>query len=126
MKLINIFFGALILLLVSCDLEKTNSEIVKNIKCPSESSMITVEGDLFIDSKGNVFLDFEDTKYNGKLKLIMSDYDYIYKYYDAFLSFKNFDEKTCKAIIFGHYIEPIDTTNWLNDRRNFHLHTVSF
>ncbi len=35
--------------------------------------------------------------YNGKLKLIMSNYDYIYKYYDSFLSLKSIDEKTCKA-----------------------------
>ncbi len=111
---------------MSCNFKKKNNKIEHTIKCPSESAMMNVEGDLFIDSKGNVLVDFEDLKYNGKLKLIMSDYEYTYKYYDAFLSFKNFDEKTCKATIFGHYIEPIDTTNWLNDRKKFHVHALSF
>ncbi len=117
-----IFSIILILLLESCNFKKSNNEIVDTIKCPVESSMIIVEGDLFLDSKRNVFL---DTKYNGKFKLIMSDYDYIYRYYDDFLSIKNFDEKTCKVRIFGHYLEPIDTTDYLNYRREFHLHTIT-
>ncbi len=104
-KMKHIFLGGVLILflfLVSCNPNKPDKE-TPDFHCPPDSSMITVEGNLFLDSKGNIFLDFVDTKYNGKLKLVdKSHYKYIYDYYDDFLSIKNVDESSCKARIWGH------------------------
>ncbi len=124
-----ILFLTLITLFASCNVDQSNKQSFDDPNCLFlEDRDMNITGNLTLDSKGNALLDFTDTVYNGKLKIVSSKslYKDIYMNYDAFLSMKSTNESVFKVTIYGHYLSPIDTINWLNKRRNFYVHSISF
>ncbi len=90
---------------------------------------ISIEGFLFLDSKQNIFLEFEDSLFNGKLKLL-SDPEMcasIHRAYDSYLVFKNPEDGPFRVDIYGHYMEVgVTEWPWPHRRREFYVHQISF
>ncbi len=102
------------------------SEIIEEQSEP-EIEEIEITGSLTLDSKGNALVDFNDSIFNGKIRIVgEASYQSIYENYDAYLSIKNVNDTECKISVYGHYTLPVDSTNWAHDRRDFHAHQISF
>lgn len=122
-----VFLTILIIFVTSCkqNPEKTATDEFHCLQ--SENSLINIEGTLNLDSKGNALVDFVDSTYNGKIKIVGKEiFKSIYSNYDAFLSLKNIENCEFNVLVYGHYVTPIDTNNWVNKGRDFHAHTMSF
>lgn len=100
-----------------------------NCRFLSKDDDVVIEGFLFLDSKQNIFLEFEDSLFNGKLKLLSDKemYESIYRMYDSYLSFKNPEDGPFRVSIYGHYMEVgITEWPWPHRRREFYVHQIGF
>lgn len=93
----------------------------------TEDHDLKIEGVLTINSKGIPLIDFTDSVFNGKIRIINKElYPDIYMNYDAYLFHKNPEDTACTVNIYGHYVSPVDTTNWVHDRRDFYVHQMGY
>lgn len=121
----------IVLLIFSCKNEKEVTESITKKTAyyclTNEIEEIEITGSLTLDSKGNALVDFNDSIFNGKIRIVgEASYQSIYENYDAYLSIKNVNDTECKISVYGHYTLPVDSTNWAHDRRDFHAHQISF